>query len=137
MEPVKIFSTRPVNFKLYAGRPVFDRPAQPVFLQKDFVCCLMYLMKNFQKREGGVGEVLKFVTPDGVSKKTHNSFCVFCKNNSILRSFQVKFRFERPVLSSSKRAQNNHKELETHAKLLDVLSNNIMRIRPRKEVEIF
>ena len=66
MEPVKIFSTRPVNFKLSAGRPVFDRPGLPVFLQV-FVYCSVCLMKNFQKREG-IGEVLKFVTPDGVSE---------------------------------------------------------------------
>ena len=45
----------PVNFKIYAGRPVF--------LQKVFVHCSMHLMKNFQK--GGMGKVLKFVTPDG------------------------------------------------------------------------
>ena len=36
MEPVKIFSIRPVNFKIYvdwpAGRPVFDRAGRPVFL---------------------------------------------------------------------------------------------------------
>ena len=33
------------------------------FFQKVFVHCSMHLMKNFQK--GGMGEVLKFVTPDG------------------------------------------------------------------------
>ena len=56
-------------------------------------------------------EVLKFVTSDGGlrKKKTQQNFCVFCKNNSILKPFSVKFRFERPVLSSAKRAQNKHK----------------------------
>ena len=38
MEPVRIFSTRPVNFKIIAGwpagRPVFDRPGQPVFCRR-------------------------------------------------------------------------------------------------------
>ena len=54
-----------------------------------------------------MGEVLKFMTPDGgLRKETQKNFCVFCKNNSILRLFSVKFRFERPVLSSAKRAQN-------------------------------
>ena len=58
-----------------------------------------------------MGEVLKFVTPDGgLRKKTKNNFCVFCKNNSISKPFWVKFRFERPILSSAKRAQNSHKK---------------------------
>ena len=40
-----------------------------------------------------MGEVLKFVTLDGgLRKKTQKSF--FCKNDSILRSFLFKFRFE-------------------------------------------
>ena len=55
-----------------------------------------------------MGEVLKFVTPSGFF--CHKSFCVFCKNNSILRPVYVKFRFERPVLSSAKRAQNKHEK---------------------------
>ena len=85
-------------------------------------------MKNFQKR-GGVGEVLKFVTLDGgLRKKSKKNFCVFCKNDSILRPFLVKFRFKRPVLSSAKRAQNKHKKnWRAQAKLLDVLSNDILR----------
>ena len=58
-----------------------------------------------------MGEVIKFVTLDGgLRKKRKNNFCVFCKNNSILKPFWVKFRFERPVLSSAKRAQNKHKK---------------------------
>ena len=67
------------------------------------------------------------MTPDGsIRKKTKQNFCVFFKNNSILRPVQVKFRFERPVLSSAKRAQNKHKKnWRTQAKLLDVLSNDI------------
>ena len=67
----------------------------------------MHLMKNLQKGRGAMGEVLKFVTPDGgLRKKNEKNFYAFCKNNSSLRSFQVKFRFERPVLNSAKRAQN-------------------------------
>ena len=86
----------------------------------------MYLIQNFQKG-GSVGEVLKFVTLDGVSEKK-KFFCVFCKNDSILRPFLVKFRLERPVLSSAKRAQNKHKKhWRAQAKLIDVLSNDILR----------
>ena len=70
--------TRPVNFKIIAGRPVF--------LQEVFVPCSMYVIKKFQKG-GGMGEVLKFVTL-GVG------LSVFCKNNSILRPLLVKFGFE-------------------------------------------
>ena len=69
-----------------------------------------------------MGEVLKFVTLDGglrITKRKKN--CVFCKNASILRPLLVKFRFERPVLSSAKRAQNKHKKhWRAQAKLLDV-----------------
>ena len=84
-------------------------------------------MKNF--RRGGMGEVLKFVTLDGgLRKKTQKNFCVFCKYYSISRSFLVKFRFEWPVLSSLKRAQNKHKKhRRAQAKLLDVLSNDILQ----------
>ena len=40
----------------------------------------MYLMKNFQKGERGMDEVLKFVTLDGVSKKnTKKTFAFFAK----------------------------------------------------------
>ena len=35
----------------------------------------MYLMKNFQR--GGMGEVLKFVTLDGVSEKNAKIFVLF------------------------------------------------------------
>ena len=38
-------------------------------LQKGFVLCSLHLMKSFQKGGGGKGEVLKFVTADGVSEK--------------------------------------------------------------------
>ena len=74
-------------------------------------------------------EVLKFVTLDGgLRKKTQKFFCVFCKNYSILRPFLVKFWFKRPVLSSAKRAQNKHKKnWRAQGKLLDVLSNDILR----------
>ena len=62
-----------------------------------------------------MGEVLKFVTPDGgLRKKMQKNVCVFCKNNSILRSFEVKFLFERPVLSSEKHVQNKHKKNWRH-----------------------
>ena len=47
---------RPVNFKIL-------RRDRPVFNSRFFVRCSMHLMKNFQK--GGMGEVLKFVTPHG------------------------------------------------------------------------
>ena len=58
-----------------------------------------------------MGEVLKFVTLDGGLRKKSKKELVFFfgKNESILRSFLFKFRFERPVLSSAKRAQNQHK----------------------------
>ena len=40
----------------------------------------------------------------------------------------VKYRFERPVLSSAKHAQNKHKKRwRAQAKLLDVLCNDILR----------
>ena len=76
-----------------------------------------------------MGEVLKFVTLDGgVRKKTQKTFAFFCKNDSIFRPFLVKFRFECPVLSSAKRAQNKHKKhWKAQAKLLDVLSNDNLR----------
>ena len=86
-----------------------------------------------------MGEVLKFVTLDGgFKKKTQKIFCGFCKNDSILRPFLVKFWFERPVLSSAKRAQNNHekKHWRAQAKLLDVLLI-IFCERPKNEVTFF
>ena len=44
-------------------------------------------MKTFQKG-GNMGEVLKFVIPNGgIKKKTKKKICVFCKNNSILMTF--------------------------------------------------
>ena len=53
-----------------------------------------------------MGEVLKFVTLDGGLRKKNPRKCLrFCKNDSILRPFLVKFQFERPILSSAKRAQ--------------------------------
>ena len=73
--------TQPVNFKIIAGwpagRPVFWPARSTGFLQKVFVHCSMYLMKNFQNG-GGMGEVQKFVTLDGgLRKETQNNFCVF------------------------------------------------------------
>ena len=76
-----------------------------------------------------MGEVLKFVTLDGGLRKNAKKVLCFCKNDSILRPFLFKFRFEKPVLSSAKRAENKHKNhWRAQAKLLDVLSNGrIMR----------
>ena len=75
-----------------------------------------------------MGELLKFFTLDGGLRKKRKKNCVFCKNVSILRPFLVKFRFERPVLSSAKRAQNKHKKhWRAQAKLLYVLSNDILQ----------
>ena len=56
-----------------------------------------------------MGEVLKFVTLDGGLRKKRKNKLFFCQNDSILRPFLFKFRFEKPVLSSAKRAQNKHK----------------------------
>ena len=60
METVRIFLTRPVNFKIYAGGPAgrtdSDRPGRLVILRKVFVHCSMYLIKNFRKGGGhGLG----------------------------------------------------------------------------------
>ena len=52
--------------------------------------------------------------PGSLRKKRKKSFEFFCKSNSILRPFFVKFRFERPVLSSAKRAQNKRKKTGGH-----------------------
>ena len=58
------------------------------------------------------------------------------KNNSILRPFLVKFRFERSVLRSAKRAQNKHKKnWRAQAKLLDVFSNDFMRKAKKKKLK--
>ena len=57
-----------------------------------------------------MGEVLKFVTLDVGLRKKRKKICVFGKNDSIFRPFLLKFRFERPVLSSAKCAQNKHKK---------------------------
>ena len=88
-------------------------------------------MKNFQKGEGkGHGWGVKICDFARESqKKTQKNFSVFfCKSNSILRPFLVRFPFERPVLSSAKRAQNKHKKnWWAQAKLLDALSNDIMQ----------
>ena len=83
-------------------------------------------------------KVLKFVTLDaGLRKKNPKKLCVFCKNDSILRSFLVKFRFECPVLSSAKRAQNKHKKhWRAQAKLLDFFLM-IFCERPKNKVTIF
>ena len=75
----------------------------------------------------------------GVSVKNAKKvlFLFFCKNDSILRPFLFKFQFERTVLSSAKREQNKHKNrCRAQAKLLDLLSNDIMRT-PKNEITIF
>ena len=80
-------------------------------------------------------EVFKFVTLHGsLRKKRKKIFAFFCKNNSILRPFLVKFRFERPVSNSAKRAQNKRKKnWRAQAKLVDALCNYIMqRWSPRR-----
>ena len=84
-----------------------------------------------------MGEVLKLVTLDEGLRKKCKKVLFFCKNDSMLRPFLFKLRFERPVLSSTKRAQNKHKNhWRAQAKLLDVFSNDIMR-RPKNEVQLF
>ena len=85
-----------------------------------------------------MGEVLKFMTFDGgLRKKTQKKF-FFCKNDSILRPFLFKSRFERTVLSSAKRAQNKHKNRwRPQAKLLDVLSNSILYEGQKMKLQFF
>ena len=75
-----------------------------------------------------MGEVLKFVTLDGgLRKKCKKEFAYFAKMTQ-LRPFLVKVRFERPVLSTQKRAQNKlKKHCRAQTKLLDVFSNDILR----------
>ena len=79
-------------------------------------------------------EVLKFVTfGRGSQKKNAKKFLLFLQKYSILRPFSFKFRFERPVLSSAKRAQNKHKNHWTaQTKLLNVFANDIMRSKKMK-----
>ena len=87
-------------------------------------------MKIFQKGVGGEhGWGVKICDSKlGSQKKNAKNFCVFCNNDSIVRPFLVKFRFEWPALSSAKHAQNKHKKnWRAQAKLLDVLSNDILR----------
>ena len=87
-----------------------------------------------------MGEVLKFVTLDsGLRKKTQEkNFAFFLKNNSISRPFLVKFWFEKPVLSRAKRAQNKHKKnWRAQAKLLHVLSNDILRKAKKRKLKYF
>ena len=70
MEPVRIFATRPVNFKIIAGRPVSDRPGRPVFYRRFLFTVQCIQRKIFKNGGGGMGEVLKFVTlVGGLGKK--------------------------------------------------------------------
>ena len=58
-----------------------------VFFTEGF-CSLFNASNKKFSNGGGLGEMLKFVTPDGgLRKTTQNNFCVFCKNNSSLRPF--------------------------------------------------
>ena len=125
--------TRPVNFKIIAGRPVSDRPGRPFFFTECFCSLLNVSNEKFAKGGGGdMGKVLKFVILEGGLRKLNaKNFFFLCKNYSILRPFLFKFRFGRPFLSSAKRAQNKHKNhWRAQAKLLYFLSNDIMR-RPK------
>ena len=124
MKPTRIFSTRPVNFKIIAAWP-----ARSTGFFTDGFCSLFNISNEKFSKGGGMGELLKFVTLDGdLRKKNAKNFFVFCKNDSILRPFLVKFRFEWPVLSSTKHVQNKQKKhWRAQAKLLDVLSNDILQ----------
>ena len=100
--------------------------------------CLLFNVSNEKIWKGGdMGEVLKFVTLDGGLRKKRKKVCVFCKNDSILRPFLVKFRFEWHVLSSAKRAQNKHiKHWRAQAKLLDFVLMIFCK-KQKNEVTIF
>ena len=73
-----------------------------------------------------MGQVLKFVTlGGGLRKKNAKKVLRFLQK---CLNFKIFFRFERTVLSSAKRAQNKHKKnWRAQAKLLHVLSNDILR----------
>ena len=90
-------------------------------------------MKNFQK--GVKGEVLKFVTPDGgLGKKMQK---VFCKNNSILRSFRLNFGFK--DLFGAAQIVHKIKIKRTEGYQLNYLTffHMILCVWPRTEVNIF
>ena len=83
-------------------------------------------MKNFQIGGHGWGVKNCDFRRGSQKKKTQKKFFVFSKNDLILGPFLVELRFERPVLSSEKRAQNKHKKhWRAQAKLLNVFSNDI------------
>ena len=86
-----------------------------------------------------MGEVLKFVTLDGgLRKKTQKKLLRFLQKWLNFKTFLVKFRFEWPVLSSVKRAQNKHKkQRRAQAKLLDVLSNDILQKAKKMKLQFF
>ena len=75
-----------------------------------------------------MGEVLKIVTPDGgIRKKNEKNFSVFfAKNSSVLRPFGLNFGLKDLFWAAQNVHWKKQKELEAHAKLLDVLSNDIM-----------
>ena len=90
------------NHRRLTGRSTGFRPARSTSFFTEGSCSLLHFLQK--------------------------NFCIFCKNDSILRPFLVKFRFQRPVLSSAKRAQNKHKKhWRAQAKLSDVLSNDILQ----------
>ena len=84
-EPVRIFSTRPDRYISKSSpvdrsdRPVSDRAGRPVFLQKVFVYCSMYLMKNFRNGEHGWGVKICDFGRGSQKKKQKNFFFVFAK----------------------------------------------------------
>ena len=83
MEPVRIFSTQPINFKIYAGWLISEWPGRPVFYRKFLFTVECSLIKIFQKRGRSMGEVLKFGTSDeGLRKKMLKYFGVFCKQKT-------------------------------------------------------
>ena len=127
------------NHRQLTGRSTGFWPARSTGFFTEGFCSLFNVSnEKFSKRES-MGEVLKFVTLDGsLRKKTQKNFCVFCKNDSILRPLLVKFRFEWPVLSSAKRAQNKHKKhWRAQAKLLDVLSDDILQKAKKIKLQFF
>ena len=88
----------------------------------------MHLIKNFQKRGEQWRGIKICDSGRGFKKKSKKKFLHFLQKKLKFKTFLVKVRFERPVLSSVKRAQNKHKKnWRVQAKLSDVLSNDMTR----------
>ena len=117
------------NHRRLTGRSTGFWLARSTVFFTEWVCSLFNVSNEKFSKAGGHGWGVKICDfGRGSQKKMQKNFCVFCKNDSILRPFLVKFRFEWPVLSSAKRAQNKHKKhWRAQAKLLDVLSNDILQ----------